>query len=165
MEVPIQQTVAFPLTAFLIGTGIVAAIAIIWTKLLNYFTNKRIVERLINSFEDVRRQLEQLSTFDGNRTRHEYYIKLDDRPFGAWQRVGRQDREDDPLTDQINFFSRKLKFLPGSTRIRGIPISEAQKAEIRRYANATLVPLLDSIIANIRADYRGRQLWRPVKRD
>ena len=132
MEVPIQQTVAFPLTAFLIGTGIVAAIAIIWTKLLNYFTNKRIVERLINSFEDVRRQLEQLSTFDGNRTRHEYYIKLDDRPFGAWQRVGRQDREDDPLTDQINFFSRKLKFLPGSTRIRGIPISEARCNKKRR---------------------------------
>ena len=165
MEVPIQQTVAFPLTAFLLGTGIVAAIAIIWTKLFDYFTNKRIVEKLINSFEDVRWQLEQLSTFDGDSTRHEYYIKLDDRPFGAWQRVGRQDREGDPLTDQINFFRRKLNFLPGTTRIRGIPISEAQKAEIRQYANATLVPMLDNIIANIRADYRGRQLWRPVKRD
>ena len=92
-------------------------------------------------------------------------IKLDDRPFGTWRRVDRQNRKDDPLTDQINFFRRKLKFLPGSTRIRGIPTTEAQKAEIRRYANATLVPLLDNIIANIRADYRGRQLWRPVKRD
>jgi hypothetical protein len=149
----------------LIGTGIVATIAIIWTKLLDYFTNKRIVERLIKSFEDVRRQLEQLSTFEGNGTRHEYFIKLDDRPFGAWQRVGRQDREDDPLTDQIDFFRRKLNFLPGTTRIRGIPISEEQKGEIRRYANATLVPLLDDIISNIRVDYRGRQLWRPVKRD
>ncbi len=165
MEAPIQQIVAFPLTAFLTGTCIVAVIAIISIKLHDYFTNKRIVDRLINSFEDVRRQLEQLSTFDGDRTGHEYYIKLDDRPFGAWQRVGRQDREGDPLTDQINFFRRKLSFLPGSTRIRGIPITEAQKAEIRRYANATLLPLVDDIIANIRADYRGRQLWRPVKRD
>ncbi len=165
MEVPIQKIVAFPLTAFLIGTGIVVAIAIIWIKLHDYFTNKRIVERLINSFEDVRRQLKQLSTSDDNRTRHEYYIKLDDRPFDAWQRVGRQDREGDPLTDQINIFRRKLNFLPGTTRIRGIAISEAQKAEIRRYANSTLVPLLDNIIANIRADYRGRQLWRPVKRN
>ena len=165
MEVPTQQIVAFPLTAFLIGTGIVAAIAIIGTKLFDYFTNKRVVERLIESFEDVRRQLEQLSTIDDSRRRHEYYIKLDDRPFGAWQRVGRQGREGDPLTDQIKKFHRKLNFLPGTTRIRGIAISEAQKAEIRRYANATLVPLLDSIITNIRADYRGRQLWRPVKRD
>ncbi len=165
MEAPVQQIVAFPLTAFLTGTCIVAVIAIIWIKLNDYFTNKRIVDRLINSFEDVRRQLEQLSTSDGNRTQDEYFIKLDDRPFGAWQRVGRQDREGDPLTDQINFFRRKLGFLPGSTRIRGIPITDAQKAEIRRYANATLLPLVDDIIANIRADYRGRQLWRPVKRD
>ncbi len=165
MEAPIQQTIALPLTAFLIGTGIVVAIAITWTKFYDYFTNKRIVERLINSFEDVRRQLEQLSTSDGNRTRHDYFIKLDERPFGAWQRAGRRDRDGDPLTDQINFFRRKLNVLPGPTRIRGIPISEAQKAEIRRYANATLVPLLDDIIANIKADYRGRQLWRSVKRD
>jgi hypothetical protein len=165
MEVPIPQSVAFPLVGFLIWTVIVAAIVIIATKLRDYFTNKRIVEKLIRSFEDVRRQLERLSTSDDNRTRNEYYIKLDDRPFGTWQRVDRQNREDDPLTDQINFFRRKLKFLPGSTRIRGIPTTELQKAEIRRYANATLVPLLDNIIANIRADYCGRQLWRPVKRD
>ena len=115
MEVPIPQSVAFPLVGLLIGTVIVAAIVIIATKLRDYFTNKRIVERLIKSFEDVRRQLEQLSTFDDNRTRHEYYIKLDDRPFGTWQRVDRQNREGDPLTCQINFFRRKLKFLPGST--------------------------------------------------
>ncbi len=165
MEVPLPQSVAFPLIAFFLGSVIVATVVIIATKLHDYSTNKRIFERLMKSFEDVRRQLEQLSTFDDNGTRHDYYVELDDRPFGTWQSVDRHNREDDPLTDQINFFRRKLKFLPGSTRIRGIPTTEAQKAEIRQYANDTLVPLLDDIIANIGADYSGRQLWRPVKRD